>query len=70
MPAAVPAGQSRSVELQLGDPAQLPHGEYLSVHARLMADGRCQAECRKGFGLLPRRNVAGPPEGSPYGLLG
>ncbi len=67
--ALVPPGQTRPVELQLGDPAKLPHGEYLSLHARLVADGRCQAEWRKGFGLLPRREVTGPPEQSPFGLL-
>ncbi len=68
--AMVPPGQTRPVELRLGDPAHLPHGEYLSLHARLVADGRCQAESHKGFGLLPRFEVTGPPEQSPFGLLG
>jgi hypothetical protein len=67
--ALVPPGQSRPVELRLGDPAHLPHGEYLSLYVRLVADGRCQAEWRKGFGLLPRREVTGPPEQSCFGLL-
>ncbi len=68
--AQVPQDQTRPVDLPLGDPAKLPHGEYLSLHARLMADGRCEAEWRKGFGLLPRPEVTGPPEQSPFGLLG
>jgi hypothetical protein len=67
--ALVPAGQTLPVDLCLGDPAQLPHGEYLSIRARLLADGRRQTECRKGFGFLPRREVAGPPEQSRFGLL-
>ena len=65
----VPAGQTRPIDLSLGDPSHLPHGEYLSLRVRLVADGHCQAEWRKGFGLLPRREVTTPPEQSPFGLL-
>jgi hypothetical protein len=68
-PVAAPAAQTRAVELRLDDPARLPAGEYLSLHVRLVADGRCQAELRKGFGLLPRREATASPEQSPFGLL-
>lgn len=65
----VPQGQSRAIDLHLGSAARLPHGEYLSAHLTVLADGKPQAELRKGFGLLPERSVAGPPEQSPFGLL-
>jgi len=63
------AGQQATVLLSLGDPAKLPHEEYLSVRVVLEADGKNQAEVRKGFGLLPKRTPEGPPENSPFGLL-
>lgn len=62
-------GQQTSVTLNLGDPAKLPHEEYLSVRVILQADGATQAELRKGFGFLPKRTPAGPAESSPFGLL-
>jgi len=67
--AAVPAGETRRVDIRLGTPVQLPAGEYLTVRVRLLAGGRCEAECRKGFGFLPRREPVEPPERSPFGLL-
>ncbi len=67
--AAVPTGEIRGVDLRLGTSAQLPTGEHLTVRVRLLCGGRCEAECRKGFGFLPRREAVGPPEQSPFGLL-
>ena len=67
--AAVPAGETRRIDLRLGTSAQLPAGEYLTVRVCLLVGGRCVAECRKGFGFLPRREAVGPPEQSPFGLL-
>jgi hypothetical protein len=69
VPVAVPRDQSQSVDLALGSPDTLPAGEYLSVRVRAVCEGRLQAECRKGFGLLPRREPAEPPERTPFGLL-
>jgi hypothetical protein len=66
----VPQGQTRSISVRLGDPSQFPVGEYLSVRARLVADGRLQAECHKGFGLLPKApSQSGAPGQTPFGLL-
>ncbi|MCX7597772.1 MAG: glycosyl hydrolase [Armatimonadetes bacterium] len=62
-------GQQTSVILTLGEPAKLPHEEYLAVKVVLEADGQTQAELRKGFGFLPKRTPVGPPESSPFGLL-
>jgi hypothetical protein len=66
---AVPRGESRPLDVRLGDAARLPHGEYLAVHLTILADGKPQIELRKGFGFLPKRVVEGPPEQSPFGLL-
>ena len=65
----VPKGETRQADLALGDPAKLPHEEYLAVKVTLTADGKQQAEWRKGFGLLPKRTVTTPPEASSFGLL-
>ncbi len=67
--AAVPRGEIRAIDLRLGDAAKLPHGEYLAARVTLVADGKLQADFRKGFGFLPKQNAAGPPEKSPFGLL-
>jgi hypothetical protein len=66
----VPRGQTRVIGLRLGDPAKLPHGEHLAVRVAVVADGKPQADLLKGFGFLPKRIPAGPPEDSPFGLLG
>jgi hypothetical protein len=66
----VPKGESRAVDLTLGDAAKLPHEEALSLHVVLTADGAQQAEVHKTFGFLPARPVTTPPESSPFGLLG
>jgi hypothetical protein len=65
----VPRGQTREMDLVLGDPARLPHEEYVALKVTLVADGRPQAEWRKGFGFLPKRTGTAPPESSPFGLL-
>ena len=57
------------MDLQLANPKQLPHGEYLSVRVRLLVDGRQVAECRKGFGFLSKRDTVDAAEQSPFGLL-
>ncbi|MHB8969487.1 MAG: glycoside hydrolase 5 family protein [Pirellulaceae bacterium] len=67
--ATVPVGEIRNVELRLGSAPQLPSGEYLTFSVRLLAAGRCESECRKGFGFLPRRAAVEPPASSPFGLL-
>ena len=67
--AAIPRGESHAMEVRLGNAATLPHAEYLEVHLTVLADGKPQAEWRRGFGLLPKRAVAGPLEQSPFGLL-
>ena len=68
-PLGVPKGETRQADLALGDPAKLPHEEYLAVRVTLTADGKQQAEWRKGFGFLPKRAVTTPPEASSFGLL-
>ena len=65
----VPKGETRQTDLTLGDPAKLPHEEYLTVKVTLTADGKSQSEWRKGFGFLPQRAVTTPPEASSFGLL-
>jgi hypothetical protein len=67
--ASVPQGQARDVDLALGEAARLPHGEYLALTVKLVADGKPQAELHEGFGFLPKRTVTTPPEASPFGLL-
>jgi hypothetical protein len=67
--AAVPRGEVRAIDLRLGDAAKLPHGEHLAARLTLVADGKPQAEFRKGFGFLPKRSAVGPPQESPFGLL-
>jgi hypothetical protein len=67
--AAVPKGETRETALLLGDPARLPHDEYLALRVTLTAGGRVEADWRKGFGFLPRRTATTPPDSSPFGLL-
>ncbi len=66
----VPKGESRAVDLALGDAAKLPHEEALSLQVILTADGAQQADVHKAFGFLPARAITAPPESSPFGLLG
>ncbi len=67
--ASVLRGESRTVEIRLGDAAKFPHAEYLALRLTVLAEGKAIADVRKGFGFLPKRTVAGPPEQSPFGLL-
>src|SRR3990172_6751907 len=38
--AVVPQGESRAIDVRLGDAARLPHGEYLPLHLTILADGK------------------------------
>jgi len=67
---SVPPGESRAAELVGPAPGPLPQGECLRLVVGLWAGGEKQQEWRKGFGFLPARTPTGPPEDSPFGLLG
>jgi len=69
IPVEVPEGQTRSVDVRVGEAAKLPHGEYLAARVVMVVDDKPQGEIQKGFGFLPKRTVATRPEETSCGLL-
>ena len=67
---SVPAGEARAADLVGPDPTGLPQGGCLRLVVSLWVGGEQRQEWRKGCGFLPARTPVGPPEESPFGLLG